>query len=106
MENSSEHRQGFDWRSLYLYAVCLITLIISLVAIVSAIRSGTTLIYPDPGYLDPNISKTASDLAHKAQLVQSRHSSITGIVNGFTTLVVTVSVYVYYWKLIDRKKIM
>ena len=102
MNNSSEHRNGLDWRSLYLYAVCLITLIVSLFAIVGAIRSGTGLIYPDPGYLDPNMSKTSSDLAHKAQLLQSRHNSIVGIVDGFTTLIVTVPVYLYHWKLIGR----
>ena len=102
MNNSSENRNGLDWRSLYLYAVCLITLIVSLFAIVGAIRSVTGLIYPDPGYLDPNMSKASSDLAHKAQLLQSRHNSILGIVDGFTTLIVTVPVYLYHWKLIGR----
>ena len=102
MNNSSERRNGLDWRSLYLYAVCLITLIVSLFAIVGAIRSGTGLIYPDPGYLDPNMSKTSSDLAHKAQLLQSRHNSIIGIVDGLTTLIVTVPVYLYHLKLIGR----
>ena len=42
-----------DWRSLYLYAVCLITLMVCLFSLVSLIRSGINVAYPDPAYVDP-----------------------------------------------------
>ena len=38
-------------RSLYLYLVCLVTLVIALFAAVELTRSTVGLFYPDPGYL-------------------------------------------------------
>jgi hypothetical protein len=46
-----------DWRSLYLYAVCLITLMVCLFSLVSLIRSGVNVAYPDPAYVDPYATK-------------------------------------------------
>ena len=37
-------------RNVYLYLVCLITLVVSLFAAVSLVRSTVGLLYPDPGY--------------------------------------------------------
>ena len=37
-------------RNVYLYLVCLITLVVSLFAAVSLVRSTVGLFYPDPGY--------------------------------------------------------
>ncbi|MCX6429571.1 MAG: hypothetical protein NTX12_01080 [Actinobacteria bacterium] len=49
-----EKRDRIDWRALYLYAVCLITMLVCLFSVVSLIRNGVSFVYPDPGYLDPN----------------------------------------------------
>ncbi len=37
-------------RNLYLYLVCLITLVVSIFAAVQLVRSVVSLAYPDPGY--------------------------------------------------------
>ena len=37
-------------RNVYLYLVCLITLVVSLFAAVSLVRSAVGLVYPAPGY--------------------------------------------------------
>ncbi|MEI6649549.1 MAG: hypothetical protein WCO08_07915 [Actinomycetes bacterium] len=95
-------RRSVDWRSLYLYAVCLIALLVSLVAVASALRSGVALIYPDPGYVDPNLSKAASDVAKASQSSQNRHNSVKGILDGATTLIVSAPLYLYHWKLVKR----
>ena len=97
-------KPGFNWRSLYLYMVSLITLLIALFSIVSMLRSGVILAYPDPGYLDPNATKVASDLAHASQLAQSRHSSVLGIVDGIAGFIVSAPLYLYHWKLARKSE--
>jgi len=109
-EDSKEHlpaapqyaRRSVDWKSLYLYAVCLISLLVCLVAVAGALRSGVSLIYPDPGYIDPNLSKSASALAKAAQITQNRHNSIKGIFDGVTTLIVAAPLYWYHWRMVKR----
>ena len=43
---------GVDWRSLYLYAVCLITLLVVLFSVVSLVNGLVNVIFPDPAYVD------------------------------------------------------
>ncbi|MEY3218559.1 MAG: hypothetical protein RLY96_1022, partial [Actinomycetota bacterium] len=48
-----ETRQvGIDWRSLYLYAVCLITLLVVLFSTVALINAIMNAVFPDPAYID------------------------------------------------------
>ena len=90
-------RDRFDWRSLYLYAICLITLLVCLFSVVIVIRKGVSFIYPDPGYFDPNspATKNTLELARTNELRQSHHNSIIGMVDGFTTLIVSAPIYFY-----------
>ena len=92
-------KPGFNWKSLYLYMVSLITLLIALFSIVSTLRSGVAFAYPDPGYLDPNATKVVSDLAKANQLAQNRHSSVLGIVDGIAGFIVSAPLYFYHWRL-------
>jgi hypothetical protein len=48
-----EMHQGVDWRSLYLYAVSLITLLVCLFTVINLINRGLDFIVPDQGYVDP-----------------------------------------------------
>jgi hypothetical protein len=41
-----------DWRSLYLYAVCLITLLVVLFSTVSLINAIMNSVFPDPAFID------------------------------------------------------
>ena len=43
---------GIDWRSLYLYAVCLITLLVVLFSTVALINAIMNAVFPDPAYID------------------------------------------------------
>ena len=41
-------RLGVDWRSFYLYAICLITLLIVLFSVVSFVHGILNVVFPDP----------------------------------------------------------
>ena len=75
--------QGVDWRSLYLYAVSLITLLVCLFTVINLINRGLDFIVPDQGYVDPyavqNGSKVDPEVIRQANIDQNRRSAIRGI---------------------------
>lgn len=100
-----EKRDRIDWRALYLYAVCLITMLVCLFSVVSFIRNGVSFVYPDPGYLDPNTpgGAAAQALAKSNQLSQSHRQSVMGMVDGVTTFIVAAPLYYYHWNLVRKE---
>ena len=88
--------QGVDWRSLYLYAVSLITLLVCLFTVISLINRGLDLIVPDAGYVDPYAvqgdPKVDPEVIKQANIDQNRRSAIRGITSSLVTLLVTVPV--------------
>jgi hypothetical protein len=97
---------GVDWRSLYLYAVSLITLLVCLFTVISLINRGLDLIVPDAGYLDPyaaqNDPKIDPEVIKQANIDQNRRNAIRGITSSLVTLLVTVPVYLYHWKMVRK----
>ena len=49
--------QGIDWRSLYLYAVCLVTLLVVLFSTVALVNAILDAVFPDPAYVSTLISR-------------------------------------------------
>jgi hypothetical protein len=98
--------QGVDWRSLYLYAVSLITLLVCLFTVISLINRGLDLIVPDAGYVDPYVAqndpKIDPEVIKQANIDQNRRNAIRGITSSLVTLLVTVPVYLYHWKLVRK----
>ena len=98
--------QGVDWRSLYLYAVSLITLLVCLFTVISLINRGLDLIVPDAGYVDPYAvqgdPKVDPEVIKQANIDQNRRSAIRGITSSLVTLLVTVPVYLYHWKMVRK----
>jgi hypothetical protein len=90
-----------DWRSLYLYAVCLITLMVCLFSLVSFIRSGVNVAYPDPAYVDPyNPTPKVNSADIAAQLKdQNQRQAVKGMIDAVTTLIIAGPLYVYHWRL-------
>jgi hypothetical protein len=90
-----------DWRSLYLYAVCLITLMVCLFSLVSLIRSGVNVAYPDPAYVDPYATKPQVDSALIAEQVkdQNQRQAVKSAIDAVTTLIIAGPLYVYHWRL-------
>ena len=92
---------GVDWRSLYLYAVCLITLVVVLFSVVSFINGIVNVIYPDPGYLDIYPSKdvtrpTAEALAQQES--QNQYRAFKSLFSAFTTFAVAGPLYLFHWR--------
>ena len=101
-----EMHQGVDWRSLYLYAVSLITLLVCLFTVINLINRGLDFFVPDQGYVDPyavqNGSKVDPEIIKQANIDQNRRNAIRGITSSLVTLLVTVPVYLYHWKMVRR----
>ena len=92
---------GIDWRSLYLYAVCLITLMVCLFSVVSMIRSGINAVYPDPAYIDPYATAPKVNSAVIASQVkdQNQRQAIKSMIDSITTIIIAGPLYVYHWRL-------
>lgn len=99
-------RTGVDWRSLYLYAISLITLLICIFTVISLINRGLDLIVPNAGYVDPyaaqNGIKVDPEVIKQANIDQNRRSAIRGITSSLVTLLVTVPVYLYHWRMVRK----
>jgi hypothetical protein len=97
---------GVDWRSLYLYAISLITLLICIFTVINLINRGLDLIVPDAGYVDPyatqNGSKVDPEVIKQANIDQNRRSAIRGITSSIVSLLVTVPVYLYHWRMVRK----
>ncbi len=89
-----------DWRSLYLYAVCLITLLVVLFSVVSLINAIMNAVFPDPAYVDiyskPENSPSADLLDQQERRNQIR--GIKSIFTSLTTIVVAAPLYLYHWR--------
>ncbi len=98
--------QGVDWRSLYLYAVSLITLLVCLFTVINLINRGLDFFVPDQGYVDPYAvqsgSKVDPEVVKQANIDQNRRNAIRGITSSLVTLLVTVPVYLYHWRLVRK----
>ena len=100
-------------RNLYLYLVCLITLVVSLFAAVSLVRSVVELLYADPGYyysepagLDgkgSGISERERQRQKDLAEDQSRRQAVLGIVGSGTTLLIAGPLYVYHWRRVQQE---
>lgn len=96
-------------RNLYLYLVCLVTLVISIFAAVNLVRSAVELAYPDPGVrvLEPAGNGTPPEEAERQRQVATdsqRRFAVLGLVGSGTTLLITGPLYVYHWRRIERER--
>jgi hypothetical protein len=91
---------GVDWRSLYLYAVCLITLLVVLFSTVALINAIMNAVFPDPAYIDvyskPENAPAADLLAQQEENNQIR--AIKSIFTSFTTIAIAAPLYLYHWR--------
>jgi hypothetical protein len=89
-----------DWRSLYVYAVCLITLLVTLFATVSLINAIMNAVFPDPGYIDiyakPENAPSADLLAQQEE--NNQIQALKRIFSSFTTIAIAAPLYLYHWR--------
>lgn len=97
----AEHRRdGIDWRSLYLYAVCLITLLVVLFSTVALINAIINAVFPNPAYVDlyskPETQPSAVLVAQQEH--NNQIQAIKNIFTSFTTIAVSAPLYLYHWR--------
>lgn len=101
-------------RNVYLYLVCLITLVVSIFAAVSLVRSTVELLYPDPGYYgygEPvsvdgkmsGISKAERRRQEEASRDSARRQAVLGLVGSATTLAIAGPIYLYHWRRVQTE---
>ena len=95
-------------RSLYLYVVCLVTLIIVIFSTVSVVRNAVQLLYPDPGYAgfaspaqpanQGFPTGQAQALQNRQQQASQRHEAVLGLVGSGALLVLAGPIYFFHWR--------
>ncbi len=95
-----EVHAGIDWRSLYLYAVCLVTLLVVLFSTVALVNAIVNFAFPDPAYVDPYATK--ANMPDPALLQQqednSQRQALKNIFTTFSTMAIATPVYLYHWR--------
>ncbi len=100
-------------RSVYLYLVCLITLVMVIFSAVNLVRNVVELAYPEPGAYafepayGPEGAKeqTAEERSAQQQAMQDsqRRQATLGIVGSATMLVIAGPAYLYHWRRVQAE---
>ena len=95
-------------RNLYLYLVCLVTLVMSIFATVNLVRGTVELLYPDPGYYgapakEPGVSDEEQQRREQATKDAQRRQAVLALVGSGTLLLVAGPVYAYHWRRVQRE---
>ncbi|MFM9095743.1 MAG: hypothetical protein ACKOQL_02695 [Actinomycetes bacterium] len=95
-----------DWRSLYLYAVCLICIITIIFTTFSRVDNIMRLVYPNPAYIDPYMSqpvKVDVELLNKQQAQMDFRNGVIGLVGNITAFIVVIPLFLVHWRLANKK---
>ncbi|MFO7917311.1 MAG: hypothetical protein R6V13_04470 [Anaerolineae bacterium] len=106
-------KESWTPRNIYLYLVCLITLIMVIFATTNTVRAVVELVYPDPQseiiypYEAPPEERTEMDEERLAEQREARRRadrrrSILKLVGGATLLLIAAPLYIYHWQKIER----
>jgi hypothetical protein len=97
-------------RNLYLYLVCLVTLVMSIFAAVNLVRSTVELLYPDPGYYaygapdkEPGVSQEEQRRRERVARDAQRRQAVLDLVGSGTLLLVAAPLYAYHWRRVQRE---
>jgi len=97
-------------RNIYLYLVCLITLIMVIVGAVGVIRSGVELLYPEPTMTEPlpkdesgKPAMTEEEWQRQQEIGRksSQRWAIINLVGNAALVVIAGPIYVYHWRKIE-----
>jgi len=102
-------------RNIYLYVVCLITLIMVIVGAAQAVRSAVELLYPDPvgafaGKVptdeqgEPLYSEEEWQRQQDAGRESQRRYAVLSLASSLAFVVIAGPVYVYHWRKIEIEK--
>jgi hypothetical protein len=101
----------FSLRNVYLYLVCLITLVIVIFSAVNLVRGVVELMWPDPGYYgytEPvkGDGLTGEEIAaqEQAAIDSQRRNAVLSLVSSGTALLIAGPLYIYHWRKIERER--
>jgi hypothetical protein len=100
-------QERFTLRNLYLYLVCLITLVISIFAAVNVVRSAVELLYPEPGYSvqmpmkEPDMGADQQQSLERAARESQHRQAVLGLISSGALLLIAGPVYAYHWRRIQ-----
>lgn len=103
-------QERLSLRNLYLYLVCLVTLVISIFAAVNLVRTTVELLYPDPGFYgygaprEPGVTAEEQDRREQAARDSQRRQSVLGLVGSGTLLLIAGPLYVYHWRRVQAER--
>jgi hypothetical protein len=107
-EPIEKREDRIGWYSLYIYAVCLVTLLTCLFSLVSVVRGIVDALWPDPGYFDPysvpKDSALSPDQIKENLTENNQRQALKGIVNSLTTLIIAGPIYLMHWRLAKRSR--
>ena len=101
-----EKRILTDWRSLYLYLVCLICIITIIFTTFSLVDNIMRLVYPAPAYLDPYMSqpmKVNMEILKENQAQTEFRNGITGLVGNVSAYLLVIPLFIFHWRLANKK---
>ena len=90
-----------DWRSLYLYAVSLITLMVCLFTLISIINGVANLVWPEPSYYYDSASTPAgmSTKEYRQQMEDdSQRRALKSLIGSVALFGAALPLYLYHWK--------
>lgn len=106
-------------RTIYLYVVCLVTLVTSLFASVSMVSAVVDISYPDPyvGYYNPYVGvegetpaidpqADAEWRAREAEVWEksNRRQAVRSLLRSMITLVFAVPIFILHWRTAQRDR--
>ena len=106
---------GSRWslRNIYLYVVCLITLIMVIVGAATAVRAVVDLVYPDPGYYmerpvdedgEPMYSEEEWERQQQIQQDSTLRYAVLSLVGSLSYVFIAGPIYIYHWRKIESEK--
>ena len=96
-----------DWRSLYLYAVCFVCVVVVIVTTMSVVGNIMSLVYPSPPYIDPYSAPPAEidrELLEEQNRQSEHHSGVVGLVSNLTAYLLVGPLFGVHWKLANKPK--
>jgi len=108
-------KDRWSLRNIYMYLVCLITLIMVIVAAVGVVRSAVELAYPDPysyGITSPVDEKGQATMTEEqlqaeqdAQARSAQRYAVLNLVGNVAMLLIAGPLYIYHWRKIETEHI-
>lgn len=102
-------------RYIYLYLVCIVTLVMVIFATVNLVRSVVELVYPQPvmafapeplkaGDVDAEALAAAQREQERNQRQWATRNAVLSIIGNATLLVIAGPLYLYHWRKVERER--